>query len=429
MSLSRRSWRTLDGELAVYYAMVTLYFFMFGLQMVVFPSLAAFALEGGGAQVGLAQMALSLPMFLLLLVGGQVAERSQAGPTLAVLQALFALPPLALAFVLTAGGLSLGALVAYGAAMGALAAFMLPMRDSALNGVVARASARGGAVALSGAAMTATAIQIGAQIAGILAARFADAPEGGRSLNESAALLLCVQGAISLAAAALALGLRAPRLERRPRSFALAIREIGEGLAYAFKDKYMAPMLWSAAYVGVFVVGSFQVLFPLIVREAYGGGPRELATLFALFWGASFAAALVMSRIGQHVPPGPGLIVSHFLAALVLASFAIDKPLWLFQGLVIVWGLGAGVAMTTSRTITQSAAAPGYLGRVLSIYSMGFMGGAPVGALLVGFGADLLGARGAALLPSIGLVCAATALALFTPIWSLKRPPSPQPVT
>lgn len=70
-----------------------------------------------------------------------------------------------------------------------------------------------------------------------------------------------------------------------------------------------------------------------------------------------------------------------------------------------------------SRTITQGAAEPGYLGRVLAVYSMGFMGGAPIGSAIVGFAASEWGPRMAALIPAGGLALAAIALAVFTPIW------------
>jgi hypothetical protein len=78
------------------------------------------------------------------------------------------------------------------------------------------------------------------------------------------------------------------------------------------------------------------------------------------------------------------------------------------------------VAISASRSLTQSAAAPRYLGRVLAAYSMGFMGGAPIGSAIVGVAAAHLGPRHAALVPAVGLALAVLALILFTPIWRLK---------
>jgi hypothetical protein len=83
----------------------------------------------------------------------------------------------------------------------------------------------------------------------------------------------------------------------------------------------------------------------------------------------------------------------------------------------VIWGLAAGVAISMSRTIVQGAANQQYLGRVLAVYSMGFMGGAPIGSAIVGFAASELGPTTAALIPATGLALAAIALAMLTPLW------------
>jgi len=169
--------------------------------------------------------------------------------------------------------------------------------------------------------------------------------------------------------------------------------------------------------MGVFVIGSFQVLFPLIVRESYDGGSSELGVLFACFWGAAFVSAVLLSRLQPLRRPGRAMLFSHLISACALTSFAIHKPFWAFGAIVAVWGFAAGVAISTSRTITQGAAEPRYLGRVLAVYSMGFMGGAPIGSALVGFAAGEFGPRAAAFAPALGLALAALALAVFTPLW------------
>lgn len=411
------------GEIEVYYGMLALYFFAFGLQFVLYPSIATFALSQGGAEVGAAQTALTAPMFCLLLFGGLLAERAQAGPTLAGLQIAFAAPPVVLALLVASGNLTFAMLLGYGIMMGSLAAFMQPVRDAALNGVVDRAAAAGRTVNLAQAATVATAVQIGAQIIGILAARFAD--------RLGPAPLLLAQAAAVAGAAYLATRLRAPAPDKRPRQPAQAFREIREGLGYAFTHPIIGSMLWSSAYVGVFIVGAFQVLFPLLIREIYGGGAAELGALYACFWGASFVAAVVLGRMRPLRRPGRALLVCHLLGAVVFATLAIDKPLWAFAVSTMLVGGGAGVAIAMSRTITQANAEPAFLGRVIAVYSMGFMGGAPIGSAIVGIGFDAFGALGlgagaVALIPAIGLGASALALAAFTPIWRLESFPSLQ---
>ncbi|MEQ1708896.1 MAG: MFS transporter [Terricaulis sp.] len=399
-------------ELHVYYLLVGLYFFAFGMQFVMFPALVAFSLEATPAGVGLAQSALSAPMFCLLLFGGLLAERAKAGPTLAQLHLAFACASFTLSAIIAAGWLSYLVLIGYAVIVGGLAAFMMPVRDAALNGVIARDTERGRHTPIATAAATTTAVQIGAQIAGILAARFAGA---------SPAPYLALQGAALLLGAIVSLGLQAPKPTGHERTLAGALKDVREGLVYSFRNPIMSPMLISAAYVGVFVIGSFQVLFPLIIRDAYGGdAPMQagrLGALFASFWGASFVSAVLLSRVKPLRRPGRALIISHLIGAVALATFAIHKPFMAFAAIVVLWGFAAGVAISTSRTIVQGAAGTRYLGRVLAVYSMGFMGGAPLGSAMVGFAASQMGPRMAALIPAAGLAFAALVLAMVTPLW------------
>ena len=66
---------------------------------------------------------------------------------------------------------------------------------------------------------------------------------------------------------------------------------------------------------------------------------------------------------------------------------------------MFVWGLAAGISIMMSRTIVQAAAPPHLLARVLSIYQLGFMGGAPLGAALMGVVADAAGPQLVILVP------------------------------
>ncbi|MCC6788798.1 MAG: MFS transporter [Hyphomonadaceae bacterium] len=416
----RKSGSGIWSELNLYYLLVAFYFLAFGMQFVLFPSLVAFALDATPAGVGLAQSALSAPMFCLLLFGGLLAERARAGPALALLYLGFAFMSLMLCAIVASGRLTYSVLIAYAVIVGSCAAFAMPIRDAALNGIVEREAERGKFTPIATAAAVTTAVQIGAQIAGILIAQFA---------GKTPAPYLAVQAlALALGAGVALLGMRAPKPSGHERTLQGALRDLREGLVYSFRDPVMSPMLISAAYVGVFVIGAFQVLFPLIIRDAYGGDDNtqqlRLGALLACFWSASFVSAVVLSRLKPLRQPGRALVISHLIGAVALLSFGFHKPFGLFALIVVLWGFAAGVAISTSRTIVQGAAGQRYLGRVLAVYSMGFMGGAPVGSALVGFAASQWGARAAALAPALGLALAAIALAVFTPLW--RYAPAPQ---
>ena len=414
MDQRARWWQSLTGELAVYYALVGTYFFSFGLQFVLFPSLITFILGAKGISLGGAQMALSGPMFALLLATGVYAERAQPGRSLFIFQLAMAVPPVVLGLLAESNYLTYHVLLAYAVTVGSCAAFILPVRDAALNGVITRELERGQSVALTTAATTITAIQIGAQIAGILAAQFAE--------KIGVAPLLFLQAGVTALGAILALQMRAPPPRGPKRTMRELWNDLVDGVRYAVRDPVVGSMLCSGAYAGIFILGSGQVLFPLIVRDSYGGGPHELSLLYACFWAACFVSAALLSRFGGLDRPGRGLILAHLASAGVLASFAFHTPLWFLYLSVALWGLVSGVAISTNRTIVQAQTDKAYLGRALALYSMGFMGGAPIGGMLAGITADHFGPRMAALAPAIGLAVCCGALALMSPIWFVPRP-------
>jgi MFS family permease len=398
------------SELILYYVLVACYFFAFGMQFVLFPSLAAFILHATPEGVGLAQSALSAPMFCLLLFGGLLAERARPGPLISQMYVLFAAATMTLYFVISEGWLTYEFLIGYALFVGACAALAMPVRDAALNGVVARETAAGRRAVIATAAAMTTAVQLAAQIAGVIVAR---------SSGTHPASNLAIQAVALIIGAVVALGLRAPKPEGHERTLAGAFRDVRDGLVHSFRNPVISPMLISAAYLGVFVVGAFQVLFPLIIREEYGGAnvASKLSTLLACWMAASFVSAAILSGVKPLRRPGRALITSHMISAAALLSCAWHKPFLVLVVIAIIWGLAAGVTMSLSRSIVQAAASPRYLGRVLSVYSMGFMGGAPIGSAVMGFAIAKLGAQTAALIPAIGLAVACIILAATTPLW------------
>src|SRR5262245_40341429 len=126
---SRAGSKARGGELPLYFAMVGLYFFAFGLLFVLFPALTTFVLNEPPQRVGLAQAALSAPMFCFLMFGGVLAERAKAGPTLVLLQIAAALAAFGLASILRLDALTYEWLIAYALFAGTCAAFIMPVRD------------------------------------------------------------------------------------------------------------------------------------------------------------------------------------------------------------------------------------------------------------------------------------------------------------
>lgn len=383
-----------------YLAGVSSWFASSGMQIIVFPWLVTVVLHEPAARVGIAQMSLMAPSIFLMLLGGAVADRADCRRLLVRGHLVAALPPLLLGVVIARGGLAYGGLIAYALAVGTAGAFVMPARDAMLTRVAAGGLGRAVAV------MTAT--QFAAQLAGIVV--------GGSAGAIGAPALLLLQAAVLAFG-----GIAALRLPAAPPVAGAAaqsrLRAMRDGLRAAAESPILVPVLVANLAVGVLYVGAFLVILPLIVRDVYGGGSAELSLVSLGFWGGSIGSTLVQIRLGALRRPGRAIVVALFLGAGVLAAMAWPSPFPTFVALCLVWGLGAGVVMTQARTLVQSAAPETHRARILSLFQLGLMGGAPVGALLIGYLAALTGPRGAAVYPAGCMLLVLARLLLRSRLW------------
>jgi len=101
----------------------------------------------------------------------------------------------------------------------------------------------------------------------------------------------------------------------------------------------------------------------------------------------------------------------------VLAAMAAPAPLWIFALICLVWGVGGGVSLIQGRTIVQLEAPESHRARVLAIYQLGFTGGAPIGALAMGYVTALTGPRPAAIYPAAAMIVVLVFLFLRSALW------------
>jgi MFS family permease len=388
-------------EFRWYLGGVASWFISLGIQNIIFPWLVAVVLNEPAQRVGIAQMVLMAPAIVFMLLGGAVADRADCRRLLLRYHLLTAAPPLVLAGVVAAGALGYPTLLAYGFTMGTLGAFVIPARDALLTRVVRRGRERAIAVTSAG--------QFIFQVSGIVAAGWA-----GR-IGASA---LLVGQAVILAAGALAVSRLAPApaaaTHRHGESRLAAMRD---GLREVARSERIFPVIVAMLAAGVLYGGAFSVILPLIVRDVYGGGSGEMALVNTCFWGGTIASTMLQIRLGALRRPGRAVLLAMAGGSVVLAAMAIPGSLWTFALICLVWGVGAGVSLTQGRTIVQLEAPESHRARVLAIFQLGFAGGAPVGALAMGFLVALSGPRVAAIYPAAGMVVVLAFLFLRSALW------------
>ncbi len=115
--------------------------------------------------------------------------------------------------------------------------------------------------------------------------------------------------------------------------------------------------------------------------------------------------------------------MATILFGLGLIGFALSPVLWLSLPLLLVVGFGMMVQMAASNTIVQTSVDEDKRGRVMSFYSMAFLGMVPFGSLFAGMVAGVVGASGAVLIGGIACVAGGALFALNLPrLRTLVRP-------
>lgn len=380
------------------------WFVPLGIQMVLFSWLAAIVLHMNAFYVGLAQVALMAPGILFLPLGGLVADRGNARRLLLLYHLLYAVPPMVLGAILAAEGLSYPLLIAYGLAAGSIGAFAVPTRDALLPAVAGGSLPR--AVALS------TALQFVGQLIGIAAASQAD--------RWGALPLLGLQAAL-VALGAIAVWRLPDPPPHPPVEHPGFWRSIGDGVSEAAKSEQIWPVLALNFGIGVFYVGPFMAVLPLVVRDVYQGGAAEIAYVNLAFWAGTIVAAFAFAGLARNLSlRGRLIVIAVSVGAVILACMALQPPFWALNVLCFVWGLGAGITLTQGRTVLQIVTPATHRARIMSLFQLGLGGGGPIGALIAGTLAWMLGLKLAMVLPAIAMAALIATVLVRSRIWAMR---------
>ncbi len=376
-----------------------------GLQTVLFPWLAAVVLNQPPAMVGIAQTALMAPSIVFMLLAGVVADRGDPRRILIRVHLMLSLPPLGLSAIIYFGALSLPALLVYGVIVGTIGAFAVPARDAMLPRVAGGPLGR--AVAL------ATALQFVSQLLGIAAAFLAD--------RVGAPALLILQAAIigsgAMAASLLVRTPPAPHTGARPGRLAAVI----DGFRAAGRESRIWPVLVLMLAIGFFYGGSFMVTMPIAVRDVYGRSADGIALTNLAFWIGSIATSFTIAGLSARIHRPGALVLGAAVYGVCILVLLGTLPAWnLLLATCLLWGFGAGVTMTLGRTIVQTLSSADMRGRMMALFQLGFLGGTPLGALVMGGVTQLVGPSHAMWIAAAGMCCVLLFLATRSRLFGVR---------
>jgi len=166
--------------------------------------------------------------------------------------------------------------------------------------------------------------------------------------------------------------------------------QLREGLRYVWsKPALLMPMVL-IFFVATFGM-NFQVTNALMSRQVFHTGATAFGVASAVFAVGALAGALLAAR---RAKPGLRLLViAAFAFGTLEVVTALMPSFWLFLALLVPTGLTLLTLSTAANSVVQLSSAQDMRGRVMGLYMLVFLGGAPLGSPLVGWVAEEFGPR------------------------------------
>ena len=361
-----------------------------------------YRLTGSPAMLGLVSFANLIPIFLLSPAGGAAADRFDRRRVVIAAQSSLMTLALILAALTLSGRIEVWHIVTLAVLSGVANAFDVPARQSMFVAMVGKADLMN-AIALNSSMFNAARI-VGPAVAGVMVAAVG---EGWCFLANAASF-----GAVLAALLRMRLEAQSPREEGGS-----PLKDILAGFRFV---RQTGPIHALLILLGVASVAGmpYAVLLPVFADRILHGGPEALGLLTGASGSGALAGAL--SLAARRGVRGLGRMVAFASAGfgLALVLFSLSRTFWLSVTLLVPVGFSVMVQMAASNTLIQTMVPDHLRGRVMSLYSMVFLGMGPFGSFLAGAAAERLGAPPTVMIG--GAVCLLGS-ALFWTKWRTLR--------
>jgi len=348
--------------------------------------------------LGVVGFAGQFPAFLLGPLAGIYVDRWNRHRLLVVTQTVSMLQSFALAVLTLTGRITVPWIVALSIVQGVVNAFDMPGRQAFLLTMIENRQDLGNAIALN-SSMVNVARLVGPSIAGVL---IAAASEGWCFLIDGFSYIAVIIALLRMRIAK----------TKPPSSTHHPIQQFREGFAYAFGFPPIRSIILLLALVSLVGV-PYSVLMPVFATQIFHGGPHTLGFLMtasgcgALLGALWLAARRSVVGLGRVIPMASALFGAGLIAFALMRT---PRTFWIALLCLTVAGFGFMVQMASSNTVIQTIVDDEKRGRVMSFYTMAFLGTVPFGSLIAGSLSSRIGAPNTLI---IGGLCCLIGAAFF----------------
>jgi len=352
-----------------------LFFFGQGLSLIgtwlqqVAMSWLTYRLSGSALLLGVVTFCQYIAVLLLAPVAGVLADRIDRRRALLITQSVMLAQAFTLAVLTASGKVEVWHVAALALVLGCASAFDIPLRHALIAQLVGDRSHLPNAIALNSLLINCARV-VGPAIAGILIAAVGEAICFG--LN-----------ALSFGAVLCALAKMRWPAARTPAPPARWLASWLEGAKSAFGFRPIRAALLLIALISG-TIGTYSTLMPVFAKDVFGGDAHTLGVLLSAAGSGALLSALYLAS--RHTTRGLDrvILVAGTIASLAMLAFAHSTRLALALPLLVALGAGLIAAQASIQTLVQTLIDDDKRGRVMSLYTMAFLGMLPFGNLAAG---------------------------------------------
>lgn len=333
-----------------------------------------FQLTHSAYLVGLITALGTVPVLLFALIGGVIVDRFPKKPLLLFTQAGALLISLLLGILTVSGYITVWQIGMLAFLNGTLDALDKPARQSFVVEMVGKEGLTS-AIALNSGLFNGARV-VGPAIAGMLIAMYGS---GGAFLINAVSFI-----AVLIALMLIKTSYTQPAAHPNP------IRSMAEGIRYAYNHETIRSILFFAAISSIFG-WSYTTLMPVIVQTVYHQDASGLGYFYAAGGIGALAATFLVSAYAKRFSPLFFILGGNFLFAISLYLFSLSPSLLLSLVILFFAGLGLLSQFAMMNTLVQHIVPNEIRGRIMSLYTLMFIGMAPLGNYEIGLIAHHVG--------------------------------------
>jgi MFS family permease len=311
-----------------------------------------------------------LPVTMLSLWAGVVADRVDKRKLIFLTQSLALVQAVVLAVLVSLGVAEPWMVLVLAFMFGAVSAFDLPARQSFLIELVGKADLTN-AIALNSAAFNAARV-VGPAIAGTLVASVGEGP------------CFWINAASYVVVLTMLSRLSVPGRVADPDRTRDALRTLVDGVRYAWATRPIRNLLLLLGVTSGFGF-QYMILLPVYADDILRSGATGYGLLVSAFGVGSLLSVVLMTRRLDRWGLRRNLLIGLCVAGAGMLGFAWSRVMPLALAMGFLAGFGLILYVATTNTLLQITTEDRYRGRVMSLYTLMFIGVSPVGALSAGW--------------------------------------------